>query len=89
MDNLNTTGMGRSNRNFPPISRTNDHIYPETPGEFPTIEGYHIRGVLGEGGMGVVYLAEQTKPIQRQVVIKVIKPGMDSTQVIARFEAER
>jgi serine/threonine-protein kinase len=45
--------------------------------------------VLGEGGMGVVYLAEQTEPIRRQVALKVIKPGMDTRQVIARFEAER
>ncbi|MGD8699479.1 MAG: serine/threonine-protein kinase, partial [Gemmatimonadales bacterium] len=50
---------------------------------------YHIRDVLGEGGMGVVYLAEQTEPIRRQVALKVIKPGMDTRQVIARFEAER
>src|SRR5262249_24779647 len=43
----------------------------------------------GEGGMGVVYLAEQTSPIRRKVAVKIIKPGMDSGQVIARFEAER
>jgi serine/threonine protein kinase len=44
---------------------------------------------LGEGGMGVVYLGEQKQPIKRQVALKVIKPGMDSKRVIARFEAER
>ena len=44
---------------------------------------------LGEGGMGEVYLAEQTQPVQRQVAIKVIKPGMDTRQVIHRFEVER
>ncbi len=44
---------------------------------------------IGEGGMGVVYLAEQETPIRRQVALKIIKPGMDSDQVIARFEAER
>lgn len=50
---------------------------------------YRILEKLGEGGMGVVYLAEQTEPIHRRVAIKVIKPGMDSKAVIARFEAER
>jgi len=50
---------------------------------------YQLREVLGEGGMGVVYLAEQESPIRRRVALKVIKPGMDSKQVIARFEAER
>jgi serine/threonine protein kinase len=44
---------------------------------------------LGEGGMGVVYRAEQTQPIQRQVALKLIKPGFDSRQIVARFEAER
>jgi serine/threonine protein kinase/Flp pilus assembly protein TadD len=50
---------------------------------------YKLLSVLGEGGMGVVYLAEQAEPIRRQVALKVIKPGMDSKRVIARFEAER
>jgi len=50
---------------------------------------YKLLSILGEGGMGVVYLAEQKEPIRRQVALKVIKPGMDSARVIARFEAER
>ncbi len=50
---------------------------------------YKILSVLGEGGMGIVYLARQEHPIERTVAVKVIKPGMDSKQVIARFEAER
>lgn len=54
----------------------------------PKIEGYHIISTLGEGGFGVVYLAEQQRPVKRRVALKVIKPGMDSKQVIARFEAE-
>jgi hypothetical protein len=45
--------------------------------------------LLGRGGMGSVYLAEQQRPIRRQVALKVIKPGMDSREVIARFESER
>ena len=50
---------------------------------------YTIRELLAEGGMGVVYVAEQTRPVHRKVALKVIKPGMDTKQVIARFEAER
>src|SRR5262249_6581806 len=44
---------------------------------------------LGEGGFGVVFLAEQTQPVRRKVALKVLKPGMDTRQVVARFEAER
>lgn len=68
----------------------------------PTIDAPHLRELpgtvigpykllqqIGEGGMGIVWMAEQTQPVQRKVALKVIKPGMDSRQVIARFEAER
>ena len=50
---------------------------------------FKILNVLGEGGMGIVYLAEQSKPVKRRVALKVIKAGMDTKQVVARFEAER
>ena len=50
---------------------------------------YKLLQQIGEGGMGTVFMAEQTHPVQRKVALKVIKPGMDSRQVIARFEAER
>lgn len=50
---------------------------------------YKVLQVLGEGGMGVVYEAEQTKPVTRRVALKIIKLGMDTTQVVARFETER
>ncbi|MHC4440428.1 MAG: serine/threonine protein kinase, partial [Planctomycetota bacterium] len=50
---------------------------------------YKLVRILGEGGMGIVYLAEQRQPIKRQVALKVIKPGMDSARILARFEAER
>jgi serine/threonine protein kinase len=61
------------------------------PGATPgTIIGpYKLLEQLGEGGMGLVFVAEQQQPIKRRVALKIIKPGMDSRQVVARFEAER
>src|SRR6476659_9367623 len=59
----------------------------ERPGTI--IGAYKLLQQIGEGGMGVVFMAEQTEPIQRTVALKIIKPGMDTRQVIARFEAER
>jgi len=59
----------------------------EKPGA--RIGRYKLLRVLGEGGMGTVYLAQQEKPVKRQVAVKIIKPGMDSKRVIARFEAEQ
>lgn len=50
---------------------------------------YKLLQLVGEGGMGAVYMAEQKQPVERRVAIKIIKPGMDTRQVIARFEAER
>ena len=50
---------------------------------------YRLLEQIGEGGMGTVYMAEQTKPVQRKVALKIIRPGMDTRQVVARFEAER
>src|SRR5580693_4411357 len=50
---------------------------------------YKLLEQIGEGGMGLVFVAEQQQPVKRRVALKVIKPGMDSRQVIARFEAER
>jgi serine/threonine protein kinase len=67
-----------------------------SPGESPLSEGpgmvigrYKLLEKIGEGGMAVVYMAEQTEPIRRKVALKIIKLGMDTRQVIARFEAER
>src|SRR5581483_4693195 len=59
----------------------------EAPGT--TIGPYKLLEPIGEGGMGIVYVAEQTTPVRRRVALKVIKPGMDTREVVARFEAER
>jgi len=67
----------------PALGRTTDLPPPKQVGP------YHIIDVLGSGGMGVVYLAEQHQPIHRRVALKLIKLGMDTAQVLARFQAER
>src|SRR5262245_21705115 len=66
---------------------TRDVSLLDSPG---TIVGpYKLLQEIGEGGMGTVYMAEQERPVRRRVALKLIKPGMDSRQVIARLEAER
>ena len=64
-------------------------VWPYALGLGSTIGPYKLLQKLGEGGMGVVYLAEQEKPVRRRVALKVVKPGMDTEQIVARFEAER
>ncbi|MGE3775759.1 MAG: protein kinase, partial [Pirellulaceae bacterium] len=59
----------------------------ESPGD--EIGPYKLLQEIGHGGMGVVYMAEQCRPVRRRVALKIIKPGMDSREVVARFEAER
>ena len=71
----------------PAIQVTSDSPPSESVGS--QIGPYKLLQEIGEGGMGVVYLAEQRKPVKRRVAVKIIKPGMDTRQVIARFEAER
>ena len=66
---------------------TADQRLSEHPGT--RIGTYKLLQQIGEGGMGVVFMAEQLEPVRRKVAIKVVKPGMDSRQVIARFEAEK
>jgi serine/threonine protein kinase len=68
-------------------SATIDEPMSERPGT--TIGPYKLLEEIGEGGFGVVFLAEQTEPVRRRVALKVLKPGMDTRQVVARFEAER
>jgi serine/threonine protein kinase len=62
---------------------------PRAEGVGAVIGPYKLLEQIGEGGMGVVYMAEQEQPVRRMVALKVLKAGMDSAQVIARFEAER
>jgi serine/threonine protein kinase/tetratricopeptide (TPR) repeat protein len=70
-----------------PEETVDQHAAHETPGS--VIGPYKLLEQIGEGGMGTVWIAQQTAPVKRLVAIKLIKPGMDSKQVLARFEAER
>ena len=70
-----------------PVAATIHHPLAERPGT--QIGRYKLLEQIGEGGMGVVFMAEQTRPMRRRVALKIIKPGMDGAQVVARFEAER
>jgi serine/threonine protein kinase len=71
----------------PAPGTTADQPITERPGT--VIGPYRLMEQIGEGGMGLVFVAEQQQPVRRKVALKVIKPGMDTRQVIARFEAER
>ena len=62
---------------------------PSGAAEGPRLGAYGLRHKIGEGGMGEVWLAEQHHPVRRRVAIKVIKLGMDTREVVARFEVER
>src|SRR5262245_54999841 len=70
-----------------PLPATIDEPANEPPGT--VIGPYKLLEQIGEGGMGTVWMAQQTEPVKRFVAVKLIKAGMDSKQVIARFEAER
>jgi serine/threonine protein kinase/Flp pilus assembly protein TadD len=74
----------------PALSRAltvDEQAVSERPGT--VIGPYKLMEQIGEGGMGLVFVAEQQQPVRRKVALKVIKPGMDTRQVVARFEAER
>jgi tetratricopeptide (TPR) repeat protein len=75
----------------PRLGGTVDEPAAELVAEGPgtVIGSYKLLEQIGEGGFGVVFMAEQQEPIRRKVALKILKPGMDTRQVIARFEAER
>ena len=70
-----------------PAFTVDDRPISEHPGT--VIGPYKLLKPIGEGGFGLVFLAEQTRPVRRTVALKILKPGMDTRQVVARFEAER
>jgi len=74
-----------------PVVQGNSPTLDQPPAERPGMQigPYKLIEQIGEGGMGTVWMAQQTLPVKRQVAVKLIKAGMDSAQVIARFEAER
>jgi len=74
-------------RTVPDVGHIQDQLAPDSSGEW--IGPYRLVRKIGEGGMGHVYLAEQERPVRREVALKVIKPGMDTALVVRRFEAER
>src|SRR3954468_658589 len=78
---------GFMERTAPDVDATLDVPIGERPGT--VIGPYKLIEQIGEGGMGTVWMAQQTEPVKRLVAVKLIKAGMDSRQVIARFEAER
>jgi WD40 repeat protein/serine/threonine protein kinase len=71
----------------PGLPTTVDHPGGEGPGS--VVGPYKLLQQIGEGGMGTVFLAEQTHPVQRRVAVKIIKPGLHSRHLLARLEAER
>src|SRR6478672_993677 len=74
----------------PGPAKASNRVKSDDPDHLPERIGhYKILQKLGEGGCGIVYMAEQTALVRRRVALKVIKLGMDTKQVIARFEAER
>ena len=79
--------LGANPESCPTESTATDSMIRSEVGEM--IGPYRVVRQLGEGGMGIVYHVQQVQPIRRDVALKLIKPGMDSRQVIARFEAER
>jgi eukaryotic-like serine/threonine-protein kinase len=86
---LPTRGPEKSASRKDPTTRSDLQSFPTSP-DFPQQIGrYHITQRLGRGGMGEVFEAEQTEPVHRKVALKLIKGGMDTQEVLARFDSER
>ena len=74
----------------PAVSQSETFVdHSDLDGEGTIIGHYKLLEQIGEGGMGVVFMADQQQPVRRRVALKIIKPGMDTRQVLARFDAER
>ncbi|MFO0827214.1 MAG: serine/threonine-protein kinase [Phycisphaerales bacterium] len=71
------------------LARPEGHAAPRDPLIGARVGAYTVHARIGEGGFGLVYVAEQSEPLRRQVALKILKAGIDSAQVIARFELER
>ncbi|MCO6042748.1 serine/threonine-protein kinase [Aeoliella sp. ICT_H6.2] len=74
---------------IPPVVGGTETDQPDFEQPGVVVGPFKLLRLIGEGGMGVVFMAEQAEPLQRTVALKIIKPGMDSRQVLARFDAER
>ncbi|HEV3275511.1 MAG TPA: serine/threonine-protein kinase [Terriglobia bacterium] len=72
-----------------PEGQGSSEFLPPAEGQATTIGRYHLLQKIGEGGMGEVWLAEQSEPVRRRVALKVVKTGMNTREVMARFESER
>ena len=86
IDQLDMTNSLPDERRDEPLATTQEFAESKSGTQ---IGSYKLLQRIGEGGMGTVYMAEQQEPVRRKVALKIIKPGMDSRQVVARFEAER
>ena len=83
MGEVAVTGVGVGAGALPTTDATGHRLLPERIGP------YRVVRVLGQGGMGIVYLAEQDDPVRREVALKVLRAGMDTERIVARFESER
>ncbi|MEO0483250.1 MAG: serine/threonine-protein kinase [Planctomycetota bacterium] len=88
-DDQPTADRGPSDADPAETADTSDVVSAPAPDGGERIGPYRLLSIIGEGGFGVVWEADQTEPVRRRVAMKVIKPGMDSKAVVARFEAER